>query len=150
MKDMEGARTQLKLAQQKLPTIPEMYIIFSKGMDYKQKVQSHDVGDASMDLVDYVEFQSNLSQAETAHRETVRAIRKFWISVMQHHVPVVDQLSLIYKKIDSFEEKAQTTYAYLFNKYPKSIKVLKAYGEFLARVENNSTLSRNLFTQAGK
>lgn len=97
-----------------------------------------------MDIVSYVEFQNNFKIAIHAHKATLRSLRSFWrlvISLQDDELPVYE-LVRHFHRIDRFEQKTMKTYQTMLEKFPKSTKLLRGFGQFLSEVKNDSRAAR--------
>lgn len=114
----------------------------------KQKRQSESLGgDESLDLVNYIQFQNNFKSARRFHNKALRSIRSFWRLLLEDEVNIGD-LPRAFKVIDTAEAKAKQYYVQLLDRYPKSIRILRAYGQFLEEVLQDTISADQYFARA--
>lgn len=106
--------------------------IFVRNVEEKTKA-SHKSGDGAMDLISYVEFQQNFKILLSAHTAALKAIRHFWRELLRGDV-TFQHLTRALFYMDISESKADRTYQMILERYPKSVKLLRAYGKYLEEV----------------
>lgn len=89
-----------------------------------------------MDLVAFVEFQSAFLQTLSSHRAALRANRSFWRLLGSPRISFY-ALSFAFKQMDVTETQADAAYRSVIARYPHSVKLLKAFANFLEEVRSN-------------
>ncbi len=93
-----------------------------------------------MDLVSYVEFQTNYEGAIRYHKSTLRSIRKFWRTLVEGRNVSIKSISASFRAIEKAEQRAASRYRVLISRFPKSIRLLRTYAHFLRQVMVRRTL----------
>jgi PAS domain S-box-containing protein len=75
------AKFHIDRARRLNTSFQDRFQIFLRDTERKHQAQGEAVGESSMDLVSYVEFQNNMEAAIINHRATVKAMRRFWRTV---------------------------------------------------------------------
>ena len=97
----------------------------------------------------YVEFQSSFRTLLKYHRGAMRANRSFWRLLLSREIKMSTLLSSL-SAIKSKVQKADLNYRAVLVRYPKSSKLLRAYGKFLADMKNDPTTAQKYYTEAEK
>ena len=127
------------------PSVRERFMMFTRDRERKNRAQGDSAGEGAMDLVSYVEFQNNFTSLLKIHRGALRANRRFW-RLLIHHAISFRELSIAFESMDKTEAKADRTYRSVLERYPKSVKLLRAYAGFLEearKADLKQPLSRN-------
>ena len=72
------AKFHIDRARRLQTSFQDRFLIFLRDTERKQQAQSSEVGDSTMDLVSFVELQTNFDAALSSHRALLKAIRAFW------------------------------------------------------------------------
>lgn len=96
-----------------------------------------------------VEFTSSFANLLRQHRSALRATRSFWRLLVSPTI-LFASLSAAFKQMDETEALADSTYRSVLKKYPKSVKLLRAYAAFLEEVRNNPWAARKYREDADK
>ena len=128
--------------------IPSFFLTFFLKKEMKQKRQSESLGgDETLDLVNYIEFQNYSKAAKRFHNKALRAIRSFWRLLLEDNVNIAD-LPRAFKFIDTAESKAKQYYIQLLERYPKSVRILRAYAQFMEDILNDHTTADQYYYKA--
>ncbi|KXZ56448.1 hypothetical protein GPECTOR_1g400 [Gonium pectorale] len=106
-------------------------------------------GEASVDLVSYVEYQRQHRLVMRAHRAALVAIRNFW-QLLLHHTVAFTSLAKALHRIEKSVSVAEGVYRSALVRYPASPKLLRGYGKFLETVKNNPWRAAKYFSEAEK
>lgn len=71
-----------------------------------------------------------------AHKNAGYAIRNFWKLILSHEISFRG-LNSSFKDIQAAQSKAEKTYKMILERYPTSVKVLRAYAKFLEDIKND-------------
>eukprot|EP00898_Chlorokybus_atmophyticus_P008160 jgi/Chlat1/8345/Chrsp8S00675 len=148
-KNQVQAQFHMEKARGLNPGVRERFMIFVRDRERKHSLQSESTGEASMDLVSYVEFQNNYNLSLASHKNALKATRRFWRVVMVDNVSF-SLLASAFNNIDSAESKADRAYRTVLERYPRSVKLLRSYGHFLEEVRNDPWAARKYYTEADK
>eukprot|EP00898_Chlorokybus_atmophyticus_P005871 jgi/Chlat1/6285/Chrsp44S05780 len=143
------AQFHMERARSLNPGARERFMIFVRDRERKHSAQSESTGEASMDLVSYVEFQNNYNLSLASHRLALKATRRFWRVVIGHDV-TFRALSSAFNNIDSAESKANKAYRAVLERYPRSVKLLRSYACFLEEVRNDPWGARKYYNEADR
>lgn len=112
------------------PNARARFMLFVRDREQKQRAQGDSMGGGAMDLVSYVEFQNAFTQLLKAHRGALRANRRFWRLLLRSEI-AFRALADAFELMDKTELKADRAYRAILERYPKSVKLLRAYAGFL-------------------
>lgn len=96
-----------------------------------------------------MEFQNNFSRAMEYHQQALVANRSFWELLVRTTISFAD-LSKKFYEMDEREKRADECYRVVIGKFPKSVKLLKAYSSFLDEVRNDMLGSKKYQLDAEK
>lgn len=83
------------------------------------------------------------------HQAALVANRSFWELLVRTNISFAD-LSKKFYEMDEREKRADECYRLVLGKFPKSVKLLKAYSAFLDEVRNDMLGSKKLLLDAEK
>lgn len=135
-RQQQAGHSQLVAAKNLKPSIVQQFAIFVREQVHMQAAQTHASGEASTDLVSYVEFQKHQRLLFRSHRNALLATRSFWRLLMGNEV----SFTLLAKAFNSIEDshaRADKTYKTVLERYSSSAKVLRLYARFLDEVKND-------------
>lgn len=92
------------------------------------------------------EIASNLRRANRFQEESRKWIRNFWKALSKEEN--LSTLSDVVAVIEKNEKRAETIYSSLFAKFPKVPRVLRAYGNFLEEIKNDTSKAQAMFRRA--
>eukprot|EP00741_Cyanophora_paradoxa_P000725 tig00000441_g698.t1 len=126
---------------------PGRSFIFRKLKD--RESETNGAAGATMDIVSFVEFQEKFRLAREGHRRALKATRIFWTSLLERDdAEALSKASEVCRSIDSFEQQADRNYQVLIEKYPRSIRLLRAYGSFVESVKNDPAAAESYYRRA--
>lgn len=96
-----------------------------------------------------VEFQNSFAQLIRAHRNALRANRRFW-RLLVHSEIRFRSLSDAFLSMDDTEARATRAYRAVLARYPRSVKILRAYGSFLEEVRDDPWGAKKHYDEAQK
>ena len=132
------------------PTFVDRFRIYSIDRERRQRAAGEQsAGEGAMDLVSYVEFQNNFTALQKSHRAALRANRRFWRLLIRSDVSFLD-LAATFESMDKTEARADRAYRAVMERYPKSVRLLRAYAGFLEEVRNNPWGARKYHEEADK
>lgn len=131
------------------PNIRHRFMLFVRDRERKQSSLDGGTAGGAMDLVSYVEFQNNFSRTMEYHQQALVANRSFWELLVRTNISFAD-LSVKFFEMDEREKRADECYRLVLGKFPKSVKLMKAYASFLDEVRNDMLGSRKLLLDAEK
>ncbi|DBA94392.1 TPA: hypothetical protein ACH3X1_001997 [Trebouxia sp. C0004] len=139
--------THLAIARKCNPAFSERFNLFVKQREHSQASESDNSGEGAKDLVSIVEFQTSLKLVLQAHSNTLRDIRGFWRELCSKKTTFVS-LSEAFTQMHQSETRAEETYKVVILKYPKSVKILRAYVHFLREIKNDPWKAQKYDLQA--
>jgi hypothetical protein len=87
-KDKSGGKFHLDQALRLSPSLQERFALYLNEQELK-KQHAVSVGDSSMDLVSYIEFQGHYNNAIKSHKKLLMAIRHFWKLICRSDNPPI-------------------------------------------------------------
>jgi hypothetical protein len=117
-------------------------------VEFKQKMQSQSLGqEEDLDLLSYIEFQSKFKAARLFHIKTKKAIKSFWKLLLEDDCDLI-KLPKAFQKIDACEKRAMQYYKQLLERYPKSIRIIRSYAQFLEDVIGDISAANHYYNKA--
>eukprot|EP00201_Polytomella_parva_P010619 CAMPEP_0175065308 /NCGR_PEP_ID=MMETSP0052_2-20121109/15845_1 /TAXON_ID=51329 ORGANISM="Polytomella parva, Strain SAG 63-3" /NCGR_SAMPLE_ID=MMETSP0052_2 /ASSEMBLY_ACC=CAM_ASM_000194 /LENGTH=1112 /DNA_ID=CAMNT_0016331813 /DNA_START=820 /DNA_END=4155 /DNA_ORIENTATION=- len=144
-----AANSQVQGAKKQARGLVQRYMIFYREQEYLHSSSVRKIGESTLDLASYVEFQRNYKMALRAHRDALSAIRSFWQYLLRSDVSF-QNLSELLRHIDEAMSKADKTYRIVLERYPVSTKLLRGYAKFLEVVKIQPLKADKLYTEADK
>eukprot|EP00741_Cyanophora_paradoxa_P009276 tig00001493_g8986.t1 len=159
----ELAHERVRQAAALAPAFDHRFLVYRFTLQRQQEAQALAVGgDPSSDLIQHIEYTSNLQGARRAsepractrafrpdrclrpqfHRLASRGLRRFWSLVD------VRALEETLARIDAAERRARAHYRALLLRHPRAPRILRAFGRFQAEVLNDEAAAAALFDQA--
>ena len=134
-RDMQSLSVTLSRARRMNPSLEIQYILHCVDHQRKKLVELVDGG--------LEQIISKLKLAARYQEECKKWIRAFWGHLSKEED--LGQLAEIVVYIERSEKQAETIYRKLLARYPKSVRVLRAYGVFLEEIKNDIELSQLAF-----
>eukprot|EP00002_Diphylleia_rotans_P008992 TRINITY_DN189_c0_g2_i2.p1 TRINITY_DN189_c0_g2~~TRINITY_DN189_c0_g2_i2.p1 ORF type:complete len:1404 (-),score=265.50 TRINITY_DN189_c0_g2_i2:815-4780(-) len=130
--------------------IDTRFLIYVVEVDWTKSNHSQELGGGgTMDVMHYVDFQSNYNRAKTYHVKTRKLIQTFWEKVMDStDEQFVKELPQLASDIVRNERKCEEAYMKLLDTYPESRVLLRSYGQFIESVKNDKDWAQELYNQA--
>eukprot|EP00741_Cyanophora_paradoxa_P011385 tig00020556_g10996.t1 len=134
--------------------VQERFAVFRKDRE-KEQSSTGDLGEQAMDLASYVEFQKQFKAAKEGHLKTVKAMRLFWHTLLEDDETAFSKMPRrvagaqeIFRLVDAHESVAEKNYVALLQKYPRSVRVLRAFGSFIEQVKNDALVAEDYYRMA--
>eukprot|EP00002_Diphylleia_rotans_P036909 TRINITY_DN8189_c0_g1_i13.p1 TRINITY_DN8189_c0_g1~~TRINITY_DN8189_c0_g1_i13.p1 ORF type:complete len:2011 (-),score=323.31 TRINITY_DN8189_c0_g1_i13:314-6346(-) len=143
-KQIDKFRIQAKLLNDTSPPFDVRFMVYRRNKELFQQRQSDNVGSMTMDLVSYIEFQTNYKAARKYHANALRSIRQFWILLMADDKLDIELLPRAAKHITEATASAQHYYETLLRRHSDSPRLYRAYAEFLIGAAHDARKA-NLF-----
>lgn len=102
-----------------------------------------------LDLSSYVEMQTHMKAMVKFHRQVVEANRDVWKMVIRHDVGMDDLIWVIHRW-RAYEQRAEVQYRTMLERYPRNVRLLRAYAFFLQSVQCDVTGAHQYFQEADK
>ncbi|KAI9188701.1 hypothetical protein H9P43_000122 [Blastocladiella emersonii ATCC 22665] len=131
------------------PSFGVRFLLFCRFIDAEQKVATANVvsGTAKLDLLQYVEFQRNVTEARRYHAKCVDSIQQFWILFLSKKIRFQSFESAV-RTIITNTKRADDFYKQLLSRYPKATHILRSYANFAKLVLNDQDLAATYNAQA--
>ena len=97
----------------------------------------------------YVEFQNSFKVLIRSHKAVLKANRNFWFSLLHQEVKL-QRLVAGLRRIDNLTSRVEQNYRSVLERYPKSVRLLRSYANFLEEVRHNPWDASRYFTEADK
>ncbi|PNH07141.1 Tiny macrocysts protein B, partial [Tetrabaena socialis] len=141
---------QLEEARRMPLNLSYRFSIFTREQQHKQKAAAvSSSGENASDLVSYVEFQRNYKLIQSYHKAALVAMREFW-QLLLHDAVNLNSLTSAFRKIEQMEHLADRTYKVVLERYPKAVKLLRSYANFLETVKNDPWTAAQFNSEADK
>lgn len=148
-RDEQAGHAQVEEVRRISPSIQYRFMVFIRDMERLKKQRALSFGHGTMDLVSYVEFQSQLRRAVRTHKKAFRGMRNFWRHLLSDNsMQGIDALGKMLRDLHAYESTAEKTYKGLLKKYPRSVRLLRSYGVFELEIKNEEDSARKFFTKA--
>lgn len=117
--------------------------LFLLSKRHEQRQSGQQGGESMMDIVSYVEFQNAWKSVIRLHKSALKANRTFWQSLLSHEVRL-SRLAHNLNRAQALEARVDQSYRSLLERYPKSVRLLRAYSHFLDARHDTTTAARYL------
>ncbi|KXZ48338.1 hypothetical protein GPECTOR_28g744 [Gonium pectorale] len=146
---LQGGWAQLEEARHMPLNLSYRFSIFTREQEHKQKAAVSSSGESAADLVSYVEFQRNWRLIQSYHKAALAAMREFWRLLLRDAVNL-NSLTSAFRKIEQMERLADRTYKVALERYPKAVRLLRSYANFLETVKNDPWTAAQFYSEAEK
>ncbi|KAG2487286.1 hypothetical protein HYH03_014127 [Edaphochlamys debaryana] len=146
---LQSGWAQLEEARRMPLNLSYRFSIFTREQEHKQKAAVSSSGESAADLVSYVEFQRNWRLIQSYHKAALMAMREFWRLLLNQNVNL-NHLTSAFRKIEMMERLADKTYKTVLERYPKAVKLLRSYANFLETVKNDPWTAAQYYSEAEK
>eukprot|EP00198_Chlamydomonas_reinhardtii_P011170 XP_001700507.1 predicted protein [Chlamydomonas reinhardtii] len=154
---LDLAEVIIRAGMQQFPKSPYLHIVYANLLieckqqlqEHKQKAAVSSSGESATDLVSYVEFQRNWRMIQSYHKAALMAMREFWRLLLNDAVNL-NSLTSAFRKIEKMESLADKTYKLVLERYPKAVKLLRSYANFLEMVKNDPWTAAQYNAEADK
>mmetsp|Transcript_42099 Transcript_42099/g.134505 ORF Transcript_42099/g.134505 Transcript_42099/m.134505 type:complete len:1859 (+) Transcript_42099:564-6140(+) len=145
-KYQEGQRGLEKA--RKLPmTMSEKFQVYARLEYLKEAAMGSTTTEGIGGNMNYTEFEAHFKMLTHVHMAAMRAVRRFWRELSQKDVKF-RSLETVLGRMAKAEQRAMQTYRTMLEHYPKSVKVMRAYGRFLEDIRNDPTSASRYFSEA--
>ncbi|PNW87648.1 hypothetical protein CHLRE_02g142166v5 [Chlamydomonas reinhardtii] len=146
---LQSGWAQMEEARRLPLNLSYRFSIFTREQEHKQKAAVSSSGESATDLVSYVEFQRNWRMIQSYHKAALMAMREFWRLLLNDAVNL-NSLTSAFRKIEKMESLADKTYKLVLERYPKAVKLLRSYANFLEMVKNDPWTAAQYNAEADK
>ncbi|KAG2422329.1 hypothetical protein HXX76_016114 [Chlamydomonas incerta] len=146
---LQSGWAQMEEARRLPLNLSYRFSIFTREQEHKQKAAVSSSGESAADLVSYVEFQRNWRMIQSYHKAALMAMREFWRLLLNDAVNL-NSLTSAFRKIEKMESLADKTYKLVLERYPKAVKLLRSYANFLEMVKNDPWTAAQYNAEADK
>ncbi|KAG2488471.1 hypothetical protein HYH03_012976 [Edaphochlamys debaryana] len=144
-----GSR-RIEDARKLSPSLMCRFIMFVRHQQATQKAAGSSANDgASMDLLDYVEYQRKQRMVVRLHKEALQAMCAFWRALDSSTVSFV-KLSKALGSIERSVSQAQTAYRVVLESYGRDPKLVRLYGKFLESIKNDPWGAAEYYAEADR
>ncbi|KAG2488469.1 hypothetical protein HYH03_012974 [Edaphochlamys debaryana] len=144
-----GSR-RIEDARKLSPSLMCRFIMFVRHQQATQKAAGSNANDgASMDLLDYVEYQRKQRMVVRLHKEALQAMCAFWRALDSSTVSFV-KLSKALGSIERSVSQAQTAYRVVLESYGRDPKLVRLYGKFLESIKNDPWGAAEYYAEADR
>ncbi|CAG9461054.1 unnamed protein product [Pedinophyceae sp. YPF-701] len=149
-KASQAASAQINQVRQLTGGMPmgEQFQLFCRDREMKQRNKGSGT-DSAMDLVSYVEFQNSYAQLLHWHSGAMKSVRGFWRTLLRPDL-TFRSLSHSFSTLAMSSERAEKVYASMLERYPRNVKLLRAYGKFLDDLKNDPWKAARYYGEADK
>jgi len=148
LNDVHTAHSSLQEGLQLQADTYAVLLAFSLDWVIKERASGDNTGD-NLDWASYVELQSALQRLIKTHKEVLVQAREVWRACMSSDVGMDDISRQLYKTSDA-ELYAESAYHAMLEKYPKHVRLLRSYANFLEEVQGDSSAAQQYYQESDK
>ncbi|CAG9463560.1 unnamed protein product [Pedinophyceae sp. YPF-701] len=147
--DTQASHGHLERAKGLMPRAAERYLVFRLSLSLRETQENNTAGDGAMDWMSYVELQRNLQALKKLHRLVLTEMNAFWGICLRRDCGL-HHMTGSFNRIEEVEVRAEHNYRAMLERYPRNVKVLRMYAQFLEDVQGKQTLAHQYIAEADK